>query len=427
MGEPRHTDSWYAASANPIAAQPTLEQELTADVCVLGAGITGLSLALNLAEAGYRVIVLEAQLIGWGASGRSGGQMIFGYGCDQDKIEALVGKPDARKIWDASLHAIDLTRARIKQHQIDCDLQAGHVHAAIKPRQMRELAHWQDDLSANYGYQSTELWDRERIGEELGSERYLGGLFDANSGHLHPLNYTLGLAQAALDAGVRIFENSAVQEVIEGNELVIKTSQGCVRAQFLGMAGNAYLNRVAPKIESRVMPVGTYIAATEPLGEARCRELIKSNAAVADVNFVLDYYRCSSDYRLLFGGRVSYSTRQPINLARSMYRRMLAVYPQLAGSRIDYAWGGLVAITINRAPHFGRLGNNILFAHGFSGHGIAMTGLAGKLIADTIRGQAEQFDLISRLPHLPFPGGRLLRTPALVLAMAWYRLRDLLP
>ena len=422
-----HTHSYYAASANQQIKCPTLQGNHTADICVVGAGITGLSAALNLAERGYKVAVLEANLIGWGASGRSGGQMIFGFGCDMSVIEKSAGKIAAKAMWDMSVEAIDILRQRVDQHQIQCDLQQGHLHAAIKPRQMRELEEWQGSLEQQYDYASLSLWSKQQVQSKMASERYIGGLYDANSGHIHPLNYTLGLAKAALDAGVSIYTASAVTKVTRKSKAnICHTMQGQVTAEQVLFCGNAYMGKLVPEISSKIMPVGTYIGATEPLGKARAQALINNNMAVADINFVLDYFRISADYRMLFGGRVSYSTLAPPNLANSMRQRMLGVFPQLADVNMAYSWGGNVAITMNRGPHFGRLGKDLYFAQGFSGHGIAATGLAGKLLAEAVAGQTERFDLFDEISHLPFPGGTLFKTPALILAMAWYRLRDML-
>ncbi len=426
MNNVDYPPSYYAASANWHQMFPTLEGNHNVDVCILGAGITGLSAAVHLAEAGYRVAVLEARRVGWGGSGRSGGQFIFGYGCEQGKIEAMIGREASQRLWDASLEGIDLIREHVERYHIDCDLVQGHAHLALKPRHMRELEAWSEDL-AGYGYRNLTLWDRAQVRKQVASDRYIGGLYDPNSGHLHPLNYTFGLARAAGGLSAQIFEMSPVLDIQQGDKLLIKSERGQVSANFCVLAGNAYLSNLMPAVEAKVMPVGTYITATEPLGTNRYRDLIANNCAIADMNFVLDYFRCSGDQRLLFGGRVSYSTLPPLNLEAAMRKRLLAVFPQLRGIKLDYTWGGYVAITANRAPHFGRVGNNIYFAQGFSGHGIAATGLAGKLIAEAIAGQAEKFDLFTRLKHLSFPGGALFRTPALVLAMTWFRLRDLLP
>lgn len=420
-------NSWYNASRNWHGEFPRLKGELTVDVCVIGGGITGLTCALHLAEKGYQVALLEGNTIGYGASGRSGGQMIFGFAAEQPTLEKLVGKEDALRIWQSGLEGIELLRERVRRHQIDCDLLPGHAHVAIKPRQERELAEWAELLQHRYQYQSLELWDQNKTQAEINSSSYRAALFDSNSGHIHPLNYTLGLARAAKDAGVNIFEQSPALNLSGDTQQVIQSHEGHVKAKYTVLAGNAYLSGIGEKLHKKVMPVGTYICASEPLGRERALDLIRNNIAVADINFVLDYYRLSNDYRLLFGGRVSYSTVPPLNLAKAMGKRMTDVFPSLNNVNVDYAWGGNVAITMNRAPHFGRLKNNIYFAQGFSGHGIAATGLAGKLMADAISGTAERFDVFTKIPHLAFPGGRYLRTPTLVLAMAWFRLQDLLP
>lgn len=420
----QHPHSYYAASANQNLHYPALEQDLDVDVCIVGAGITGASAALSLAEKGYKVVVLEANRVGWGASGRSGGQMIFGYACEQANLTRLMGHSASQSLWQTSLAAMNLMRSRIKQHHIECDLVEGHVHAAMKPRHMKELADWQRSLKNDFGYSSLRMWDHTQLRQQLASDAYIGGLYDANSGHVHPLNYTLGLVRAAELAGAVFYEHSTVTRIEQGATPIAFTERGRVRCRHLLLCGNAYLSGVAPDIERKLMPVGTYITATEPLGAERAQELIRNNMAVADINFVLDYFRLSADHRLLFGGRVSYSGREPRQLASLMGQRLRHIFPQLQDVAQQYTWGGYVGITMNRAPHFGRLNGNVYFAQGFSGHGIALTGMAGFLMAETIAGSAERFDLFCKIPHHDFPGGRLLRTPALMLAMTWYRLRD---
>lgn len=427
MPGPAHIPSWYSATAHPAPDHPQLRGAERADVVVLGGGITGLSTAIELADRGYSVIVLEGERVGWGASGRSGGQAIFGYGCDMSKIEAQLGRDDARKLFDWSVEGVELIAGRCRKYAIDCDWQPGHAHAAIKPRQIDELKRWQDDLAGNYGYTGTELWDRARLQQDLATERYRALLFDPRSGHLHPLNYTIGLARAAQSLGVRIFEGSRVESVVEGAELVFRTAHGEARGKFGVLAGNAWLSGVMPKLEAKIMPVGTYICASAPLGAQRAKALIRNHMAVADINFVLDYFRLSSDHRMLFGGRVSYSKLDPPGLRARMRSRMLDVFPQLGDVAVDHVWGGYVDISMNRAPHWGRIGSNLYFAQGFSGHGIAATGLAGRVIAESIHGQAARLDLYQRIRHVDFPGGRLMRTPALVLAMLWFRIKDLRP
>lgn len=418
-------ESMYSLTAPALPAQPRLEEDLRADVCILGAGLTGLSTALELAQAGFKVIVLEARHVAFGASGRSGGQAIFGFACDQAKIARMVGMDDSRRLFDWSLEGVRIIHQRRREHGIECDWQPGHAHVPIKPRQVTELQSWQRDLEQVYGY-PLQWWPREQLREQLASDRYLGALFDPASGHLDPLKYTLGLARAALAAGVRIFEQSRVLELVHGDTPLLRTARGSVRCDFAMLAGNAYVRGISPALDARIMPVGTYIAATEVLGAERARDLIRNGMAVADVNWALDYFRLSADQRLLFGGRASYSTLPPPNLRATMQARMTRVFPQLAGVRLEHAWGGFVDISLNRAPDWGRLGKNVFYAQGFSGHGIATTGLAGRIIAEAIRGQAGRLEVFSRIRHRPFPGGRLFRTPLLVAAMAWFKLRDAL-
>ena len=420
-----HVDSWYARSAAPAPEHPRLQGRQTADVVILGAGLTGLSAALELAQAGLDVVVVEARRVGWGASGRNGGQVIFGYGCDQWKIAAMVGMETSRRLFDWSLEGVAMVRERIARHGIDAHWRDGHAHVAIKPRHVDELKAWQRDLSENYAY-DLPWWDRDQLQAQLRSPRYIGALYDPRSGHVHPLNYTLGLARAAVAAGVRIFEQSPVLSLERGARPRLRTADGEVEADFCVLAGNALVHGIAPELDDKIMPVGTYVGATAPLGEERARSLIRNHMAVADINWALDYFRLSADHRLLFGGRASYSTLPPPNLPGTMARRMARVFPQLKGVGFDSVWGGLIDISFNRAPHWGRLGSNVYFAQGFSGHGVAATGLAGRILAEAIRGQAGRLDAFAAIPHRNFPGGRALRTPMLVAAMAWFKLRDAL-
>lgn len=421
-----HIASYYSATANAAPRYPALEGELRADVCVVGGGIAGISTALHLAERGYSVALLEARRIGWGASGRSGGQAIFGYACGQQTLIGQLGSTPARQLWDFSLSGLDLLQELVARHRIECDLHWGQMHVAIKPRQQAELKEWLQELHEEYGYHSMRYMERDEVRSLLTTDRYRAALYDKRSGHLHPLNYTLGLAAAARAAGVQIFEDSAVTHVGRGDSVRTSTATGGVTARYVALCCNAYVNGLEPSLSSRIMPVGTYIVATESLGAQRMQALIRENVAVADINFVLDYFRRSADHRLLFGGRVSYSGLDAFNTAAATRRRMLRVFPQLKDAKIEYAWGGYVDITMNRAPDFGRVAPNIYYLQGFSGHGIALTGIAGKFVAEAIAGQAERFDIYTRIKHRDFPGGTLLRTPALVLAMLYYRLRDYL-
>jgi gamma-glutamylputrescine oxidase len=391
-------DSWYEASTRRPAPQPALAGTVDTDVCVIGGGIAGCSTALHLAQRG----------------------------CGQAKLERLLGPADARRIWDVSVEGLRLQRALIATHAIDCDYVAGQMHVALKPRQERELREELETLATRYGYAEARMVEREELRDLVASGRYVSGTLDTGGGHLHPLKYTLGLAQAAQRAGARIFEGSrALGWDRRDGRLVVRTAGGTVRCRTLALCGNAWLGPSAPRLDRRIMGVGTYIVATETLGAERAAGLIRNDAAISDVNWVLDYFRRSSDHRLLFGGRVSYSGVDPFTAAATR-ARMLRVFPQLADVRVEYAWGGLVDITMNRAPDFGRLEPDVYYLQGFSGHGIALTGIAGRLLADAIAGESERFDVFGRIPHRPFPGGPALRRPALTLAMLWYRLRDLL-
>jgi gamma-glutamylputrescine oxidase len=400
--------------------------QVTVDVAVLGGGIAGCSAALHLAQRGYKVALLEARRVGYGASGRSGGQTIFGLAVSQQKLEREMGREDARRLFDLSIEALDLTQSLIRQHAINCDYRPNHVHVAVKPRHVRELGSWARELHEDYGYSSVRLLNRDELQDHVRSERYLGGLLDPRSGHLQPLKYTQGLARAAETAGAILYENSEVLRYEDGREVRVHTAQGTVRCAHLVLCGNAYIGAVAPSLARRILGVGTYIIATEPLGEERAGRLLPSNAAVADINWILDYFRRSRDHRLLFGGRVSYSSVQPPRLAESMRRRMVRVFPSLSDVKVANAWGGYLDITMSRAPDFGRLAQNVYYLQGFSGHGVALAGLAGALAGEAIAGTAERFDVFARIPHRDFPGGRLLRRPSLMLAMLYYRLRDIL-
>jgi gamma-glutamylputrescine oxidase len=423
-----YINSYYAATAHPAASRPALAGRVDCDVCVVGGGIAGCSTALHLAEQGLSVVLLEQQRIGWGASGRSGGQALFGVAAGQGKLARLIGAAGARAVWDVSVEALDLLRSLIARFAIDCDWVSGYLLTAVKQRQQRELREEVRELHERYGYRSVRYLERAELCETLATRRYLGGLYDTNSGHLHPLNYTLGLARAAEQLGVRIFEGSraAHYSPAGSSQVQVHSGAGEVRARYLVLCGNVYLGATAPALAAKIMGVATYIVATEPLGGARARQLIANNAAVCDTNWVLDYFRRSADERLLFGGRVNYSGLRSFDAPAATRARMLRVFPQLADVRIEYAWGGEVDITLNRAPHFGRLAPNVYFLQGFSGHGIALTAIAGKLVAEAIGGTAARFDVFARIPHGNFPGGAALRRPALVLAMLWYRIRDLL-
>jgi gamma-glutamylputrescine oxidase len=415
--------NYYEATRRVDLTTSPLAGDLTVDAAIIGGGITGVSAALHLAERGYSVALLEAEHIGWGASGRNGGQALPGFGASQMKIKSLVGAAASKKLWDMSMEAVDLLHAQIQRFGIPCDPVTGYLHAAVKPRHVTELRETQDEL-AELGAPVGKLLEGDDLYARLASKKYLAALEDSVAGHIHPLNYTLGLAKAAQAAGAQLYSGTRVQHVEPGKTVKITTDSGTVSAAFVLCAGGAYLGSLMAPIAGYVMPVGTYIIATEQ--RADVQQMIPRNEAVADQNFVLDYFRRSADDRMLFGGRVSYSTLPPPSLAASMLKRAQNVFPQLGDAKVEFCWGGNVDISQNRAPHFGRLAPNILFCQGFSGHGVALTGLAGKVAAEAIAGQAERFDLFTRIPHAKFPGGRRLRVPALLLATTYFRLRDML-
>lgn len=429
MSAADHVRSWYVASANPHPRYPALADRQRCDVVVVGGGYTGLSTALNLAERGYDVALLEARRIGWGASGRNGGQIVTAYNRSMADVAGRVGAAAAHALWDLAQEAQRIIAERVARHDIACDLRWGWLLAAIKRRHVEELkallAEWRD-----YGYEAAELVEGAAVADWVACRHYRAVLVDRGGGHLHPLNYALGLASAAAAAGVRIFEETPVERLTVGPRPCAHTPRGLVEADHAVLACNAYLDRLTTEavrqVRPYVMPVATHMLATAPLGADRMRQVIPSGYAVSDMNFVLDYFKPASDHRLLFGGRADYSGRQLPRDPSALRRRMLRCFPGLADVAIDYAWGGHVAITINRLPHLGRLTGDVYFAQGFSGQGVALTGIAGAVIAEAIAGTAERFDVFARIPHARFPGGRPLRMPALVLAMAWARLRDML-
>jgi gamma-glutamylputrescine oxidase len=423
----RPADSWYEATAWRDAPLASLEGNIDADVCVVGAGLSGCSTAMHLAQHGFKVVVLEAERIGYGASGRSGGQIIPGWAGGMDKIAAQLGKADAKRVWDLSLEGVEMTRELIERNQIDCDLAWGHMHVALKPRQRQELLEMQREQEGDFGYRKLRFMERAETESWIASKRYIAGLYDAGAGHLHPLRYTIGVGKAAIAAGARVFEKSEVTGIQYGPTVTVKTAKGSVRAQFLALCANVDHVDLSERLARKLIGVASYIVATKPLGAERAAALLKDNIAVADLNWIIDYFRLSADYRLLFGGRVSYSGLDPLGTARATRLRMLNVFPQLADVEVDYAWGGMIDITMSRLPNFGRLEPNVYYLQGYSGHGMVAATIAGKIAGEAIAGQAERFDVFARLKHHDFPGGKLFRRPTLVMAMTWFRLRDLMP
>ncbi len=422
--------SWYSDTAHPRCPAPPLIGDHQAEVCVVGAGYTGLSAALTLAERGIDVVLVEADTVGAGGSGRNGGQIVTGFSPSTDEIEGMVGADQAQRLWQLGEEAKRLVADRVARHQIDCDLRWGYLFAAAKPRQLAWAQEWAETWPRDYGYHQARLVDHAEVATLAASPRYLGGLFDAGGGQLHPLNFALGLAAAARAAGARLFEASPVTGVAlpdrSCDPVLVDTARGRVRARWLILAVNAGLGALVPQLADRVLTAGTFMAATEPLAPARLDAVLRRDLAVCDLNFVLNYYRRSSDDRLLFGGGVAYGGSVRRDTARLLRAEMVKYFPTLADVRFSHCWGGEVAITANRLPHVGRLGERVLFAHGFSGHGVALATLVGALAAEAVAGTVERFDVFARVPSIAFPGGRWLRRPLLLLAMTLARLRDAL-
>lgn len=416
--------SWYAATVPTPKAVVTAKGDLSCDVCVVGGGYTGLSAALHLSERGFDVILLDAHRVGFGASGRNGGQVGTGHNRDQDELEKMVGLSQARALWDLSLESVQLVKALIEKHAINCGFSDGVIHADHRKRLVPHSHTYARKMRNEYGYDQIRSLSHEEMREAVGSPAYFGGTLDMGSGHTHPLGFALGLADAARAAGVRIFEGSRVAEITQTSPAIVKTKSASITAGYVVLGCNGYLGHLQGNVAARVMPINNYIVATEPLSDDTAEALIRNNHAVADSKFVINYFRLSEDRRMLFGGGESYGYRFPSDIAGLVRKPMVSIFPQLADVKIDYAWGGTLGITMNRMPHFSRLQGNIISASGYSGHGVALATLGGKLAAEAIAGQAERFDLMANVPSHKFPGGVVMRWPLLVLAMVWYSMRD---
>ncbi|MDZ7709781.1 MAG: FAD-binding oxidoreductase [Roseovarius sp.] len=419
----QYPPSWYAATTGALPPFPPLRGAAQADVCVVGAGYTGLSAALHLAEAGLSVVLLEAQRVGFGASGRNGGQLGSGQRMEQTALERLVGADDAAHLWRLGEEAKALVKGLVARHGIDCHLKPGVAHACFTAREMAGEHAYAGHLAERYGYSEIETLDRDAMHALCPSPAYHGGALDMGAAHLHPLAYALGLARAAQAAGVRIFEGSEVHDIRRGARVRVATDQGHVEADHLVLACNGYLGGLERRVAARVMPINNFIVATEPLGDEAARVLTR-DVAVADTKFVVNYFRLSHDRRLLFGGGESYGYRFPRDIRATVAKPMLEIFPHLADVPLEYAWGGTLAITMKRMPYLARVAPNILSASGYSGHGLGMATLAGRLMAEAVRGDSAGFDCLARVPCPAFPGGTMLRSPLLVLAMSWFTLRD---
>lgn len=422
----QHVDSYYAATQNDTTSYPTLQGDVTCDVCVVGGGSAGLSTAIELAEKGLSVVLLEGVKIGWGASGRNGGQVIGGWNQEFQSLEKQYGSAVADLFWDMSEEGKHIILERIKKYDINCDFKAGYVLAAIKQRQMDELESYNAyRTQRGYPHEVISL-DKSAIKDHIQSDRYLGGILDLGNGHLHPLNLMKGEARAAAQLGVSIYEMSPVTHIDYGKEVTLHTKMGRVKAKQVALCGNTFLDNLVPKLRAKIMPAGTYIITTEQLDDAVAEQLMPSQAAACDMNYVLDYFRMTPDNRMLFGGGVTYSGSDPKSIAALMQPKLIKVFPQLAQAKIEYQWGGMIDLSVNRVPHVGRVTDNVYYTQGFSGHGVVQTRIAGRILAEVIAGQSGRYDLWNKIKHHDFPGGRLLRMPGLMLGTAWFRLQDYL-
>ncbi|MDT0603902.1 NAD(P)/FAD-dependent oxidoreductase [Thalassotalea castellviae] len=423
-----YPDSYYAASANREVDYPALAESLTADICVVGGGYSGLATAIALQEKGYQVVLLEGAKIGYGASGRNGGQLVNSFSRDIDHIEKHYGLQTAEALGGMAFEGADCIRDLIKRYNIDCDYKQGGFFAAFTDKQLKGLEQKQK-LWQHYGNDKLTLVDQSSIKNIVDTNAYVGGLVDEHCGHIHPLKLALGEAAALVKIGGKVFEQSKVlniEELKASNDktVIVKTAQGQVTAKKLVLAGNAYMGNLQPELAKKSMPCGTQIVTTEILPAALAQSLIPSQYCVEDVNYKLDYYRITADNRLLFGGGVTYGGGDPASIESFLKPHMDKIFPAMKDYKIDYAWGGDFLLTLNRLPQLGRIGENIYYTQGYSGHGVNTSHLAGKLLAEAIHGDSSRFDVFAQLPHYNFPGGRLFRVPAVIMGAWYYGLRD---
>ena len=419
-----YPDSYYVTTSNITNQKPTLTGSLSADVCVIGGGFTGLGCALRLAELGYNVKLLEQNRIGWGASGRNGGQLHSGQRRDQNWLEKRFGLVKAREFWHLAEEAKKFVKSRISKHKIQCDWQDGLIHAVHKPRFVAEEHEYVEHLQTEYNYSEISTLSKSELSDSIGTNIFYGGSKDAGGGHLHPLNFALGLAQAAVESGVEIYENSQVYSLDQGKKIRVTLQNGEVIADNVVIATNGYSYKLNRELDKHVLPINNYIVVTEPLETSTVESLIPRREAVADSRFVVNYWRVTRDNRLLFGGGETYSRNFPTNIKEFVRPYLEKIYPQFREIKINYAWGGTLAVTPTRLPYFKREGNSVYIVAGFSGQGVALAGFAGQCIADAISGENEKFDLFSNFSVPKFPGGDYLRVPILALAMTWFAIRD---
>ncbi len=418
-----YPDSYYAASTNRDLKLLPLQGEEGADVCIIGGGYTGLSSAIHLAERGYKVVLLEAERIAWGASGRNGGQCTVGQRQSQEYLEEKFGTEEAHRLWNLGVESVDLVRELITRFDISCDLKRGNLQVAAKQGDAQWYRSHVEHMQKNYGL-DCRFVEGEELNHLAGTAVFRGGLLEQASAHLHPLNYALGLADAARTLGVRLYEQSRVTGYDQSSPTTVRTAQGQVKARFVVLACNGYLGRLEPRVAGRIMPINNFVLATEVLSAEQQRQFNPQDLCMYDAKFVVNYWKLTGDGRFLFGGGENYTKRFPADIKSFVRKYLLQLYPDANDLSIDYGWGGTLAVTMNRMPSFGRLQPDIYYAMGFSGHGVQMATLAGQLIAEAVAGTAERFDVMARLPSPSFPGGTLLRWPGLVAGMLYHALKD---
>jgi len=419
-----YPSSWYAASTRLLPPFAPLQGEIKTDVCIIGGGYTGLSTALHLRKKGFDVVVLEAERIGWGASGRNGGHVGTGQRADQASIEKWVGMEAAQGLWQLGLDAVQRVCDLIEEYKIDCELGSGNLHLAAKRSHADELQEELEHLEITYGYKQLSYLAADEISALTSARGFHGALLDAGCRHLHPLKYALGLARAAEEAGVQIFEGTRGRPSADGSTGNVVTEQGLVNASHVVVACNAYLGKLVPRLAGNIMPINNFVVATEPLPSRLLPRINRDNLSMSDTLFVINYWKLSEDGRLIFGGGENYSSRFPRDIPAFVRPHMLKIYPELEETAIEFGWGGAVGITLNRMPDFGRIGGHLWYAQGFSGHGVPTATMAGHLLAEAINGDSSGFDLMASVPTHRFPGGTLLRWPGLVAGMLFYSLRD---
>ena len=417
----QHAPSYYAATANWQTDYPELEGAIEADVAIVGGGFSGVATAVELSERGYKVVLLESNRIGWGASGRNGGQIIGGYGQNPGAFRSTIGSEGVDIVEGMGVECVDIIKQRIEKYNIDCDLKWGYCEVGLKKRHLKSYQQWAEDDPA------MRLLDQDKIKEYVNSELYLGGYYREDWGHIQPLNLCLGEAKVAQSLGANIFENSQVTNITYGDNPVVTTQKGSVKAGHVILCGNAYMGKLVPYLDARVLPATSCIIGTEPLSDEQLQQTMVRDVAVCDSRTALDYYRLSADKRLLFGGLSNYTGLEPANAEAVMRNKMAKVFPSLKNVKIDYSWSGRMGISVRRMPQIGRIKNsNILYASGYSGHGVAPTHMTGRLLAEAVDGNTHRFDIMNKMFHLPWPGGKLLRRPAMAAGMMFYKIRDAL-